>query len=38
MIELKQQVNELLEEEGKPPAYDLAFAESEVKSDATEIP
>lgn len=37
MIELKRQVNELLEEERKPPAYDLAFAESEVKPDATEV-
>ena len=25
MIELKQQVNELLQEAGKPPAYDLSF-------------
>ncbi len=35
IIELKRRVNELLEEAGKPPAYDLSFAEGEAEPDGT---
>ncbi len=31
MIELKQQVNQLLEEASKPPAYDVSFVQDEEK-------
>ena len=36
MIELKQQVNQLLEEASKPPAYDVSFVQDEEKASSAE--
>jgi hypothetical protein len=36
MIELKRQVNDLLEEAGKPPVYDLAFVEDVAEGSTAE--
>jgi hypothetical protein len=36
MIELKQQVNDLLEEAGTPPVYDLAFVEDVAEGSTAE--
>ena len=36
MIELKQQVNQLLEEASRPPAYDVSFVQDEGKASTAE--